>query len=377
MAFDFDPSLNGLWILLAGQSAPRVLVDAARAQGGVWWSARQQLSALFGQIDGLVGQVQASVGGDVGEAFGSRVRGLRSSLAPLLEIAAGQYIGIMNLALSVDSVNKSMLIEINLFLDELAWALASPFTAPLVPSLLAGARVAARELLEDAHWAIRAAARVAGAVGHEALEEALESAAAQLWQVAEGFRHQADKKDLWTSGLGGGIAGGGMHGYHGAANRLKKGAGEGIAGHAGGEMFAEAITPVFMSPLGGGGPLGADVWQGTVNGAFTGGAPAAVHKFHGGHGETGVAAGQIVDPAAGLAGIGAGFGGGDGTGGFGAGNVGTTSSSPGGSGGGPDGSGSGPGGSSGGFGGLTGPGEAPTNAPVPGNGPPTPSNGPP
>ncbi|WP_344960227.1 hypothetical protein [Saccharothrix longispora] len=266
MPVHLDPSNGGnVWaILLAGQKIPEIDSQAAYALASSWVEAARQLQGLDGQLNGLGGHVENAVGGATGRAFRAYVGKFDGVIPKLTTAAQAQSQSLHQLALQVEHTEYSIVIELSFFAQAIAWSMASPFTAPLLPSIITAGRMAMTRLLQRLHWA----ARILAEALQEAVQEVLQDALAQLIQFIERNREQWDAMNTLLSAIGGAVAGGLIGGAHQVIGKLNPKLSENPFVHGGVEGGAEGIVGVGMG-LALGQSLG-DVWTGVVGGAFTG-----------------------------------------------------------------------------------------------------------
>ncbi|MEU7476474.1 protein-glutamine glutaminase family protein [Lentzea sp. NPDC042327] len=271
MSLHFDPSFDWLWVLVAGQQAPKVDVAATRALAQHWLDSGRTLQELADGVAQLVGSVEHAIGGRAGRAFREQVTRVVGQVPRIALIAGAQSSSLLDLALNVEHSVYAMMVEIAFFAASILWALSSPFTAPLVPSFITSARIAVQQISMRLHWAIR----LIGEAVEGGVEEVVQDAIAQLSQVAEGNRHRWDGTSSLISFVAGGAAEGLAGAMHLGAGRWKPRVEDTAAFHG----AAEAVADVVVG-AGAAGVLGGslnDLWAGAVGGAFSG---AAAKKAH-------------------------------------------------------------------------------------------------
>ncbi|TDD33361.1 WXG100-like domain-containing protein, partial [Saccharopolyspora elongata] len=264
MDIEFDPSLDGLWILLVGQKAPRVDVSAVRALAEDWRESAVTLEGMGHSLGSLGVVAERSIGGGAGRAFRNRVDELVAAALQLVGLA-GQLSGaLVDLALDVELTVYAMLIEIISFSLSIAWALASPFTAPLVPSIFTSFRIAASRILGKLHWSLR----LLNDAVMEGVQEVMQGAVAQIIQIIEGNRREWDKQSTLIEFVAGGAAGGVMGGMHMGMRKWMPRVEDSALFHGFTEAAAETVVGAGAAGILGGSMD--DLWTGAVGGAFTG-----------------------------------------------------------------------------------------------------------
>ncbi|TDD34458.1 WXG100-like domain-containing protein, partial [Saccharopolyspora elongata] len=279
---EFDPAFDWLWVLVAGQKAPRVDVAAARALAESWHDSGVTLEELGRSLGSLAAVAERSIGGGAGRAFRNRVDELAAAVPQLVALARQQSAGLLDLALNVELGVYSMMIEIAFFAASIIWALADPFTVPLVPAFITAARIAVTRILEKLHWVVRLLVEAL----QEGVEEVAQGALAQIIQFVEGNRHEWDGQNSLIEFTAGAAAGGLM----GAMFMGMKKLGPRVAGSMLFHGFTEAAAETVVG-AGAAGILGGsmdDLWTGAVGGAFTG----AVDK---GSADAGEKIGELVN----------------------------------------------------------------------------------
>ncbi|MDQ2588078.1 WXG100-like domain-containing protein [Saccharothrix yanglingensis] len=270
MDIHFDPAFDWLWVLVAGQQAPRVDVAATRALAQGWAEGGTTLQGMGNTLVALTTEVERSVGGEVARSFRKYVERLASTVPQLVALARQQSNALLDLALNVELGIYSMMIEIAFFASSIVWALASPFTAPLVPSFVTGARMAVNRIVGQLHRAIR----LVGEALQEGVAEVFQGALAQIAQFIEGHRHVWDGQSTLVEFVAGSAAGGIAGGMHAGAHRYRPD----IQDKAWFHGFTEAVADVAVG-VGAAAILGQgmdDVWAGAVNGGFSGAAGKGV-----------------------------------------------------------------------------------------------------
>ncbi|USX55515.1 hypothetical protein [Lentzea sp. HUAS12] len=142
MSLHFDPSFDWLWVLVAGQQAPKVDVAAARALAQNWLDSGRTLQEMADGVARLVGSVEHAIGGRAGRAFREQVTRVLGQVPRIALITGAQSSSLLDLALNVEHSIYAMMVEIAFFAASILWALSSSFTTPLVPSFITSARIA-------------------------------------------------------------------------------------------------------------------------------------------------------------------------------------------------------------------------------------------
>ncbi|MFD9698146.1 hypothetical protein ACFWV3_03615, partial [Lentzea sp. NPDC059081] len=294
MEIHFDPDLDWLWVLLAGQLAPRVDVAVARELARQWRDSGVSLEQMAATMDVLAGQVEDALGGRLGLVFRLHVRELGAVVPGLAGLAGRQSDALLSLALNVEQSVYSMLIEIVYFANSVVWALSNPFTAPLVPAFITAARVAVAQVVDRLNWAVR----LLVAAVREGVDEVVQGALAQLAQIAEGTRVYWDKVSSLIEFTAGAAAGGLIAGAALGMSRVAPGFAKSVVFGALNEAAAETVVGAGAAGILGG--SFDDLWAGAVNGAFSSSVERGAHD----------AGPKIAAVAAGIAALAAGKGGG-------------------------------------------------------------------
>ncbi|WP_344966086.1 hypothetical protein, partial [Crossiella cryophila] len=249
MTIEFDPKYEPLVILVAGSKVPRVSPNQARALGDAYEVLSGLVRDLGESVRAQIGSVEGAVSERMGKGFRDFIHKLVESL-PQLEKSVHELSGsLRKLALDVEQGTYSMLIEIIFFVNSILWALASPFTAPLVPGFITSARFAIGRIAEKMHWAARLLAEAI----QEGVEEVLQDVAVQLIQFAEGNRNAWDTFSIGMSALGGAVAGGVAGGMHIGMNNWRPGVGNSVLFHGATEAVADIAAGATGAAVGGGG----------------------------------------------------------------------------------------------------------------------------
>ncbi|SER51967.1 protein-glutamine glutaminase family protein [Lentzea albida] len=271
MSLHFDPSFDWLWVLVAGQQAPKVDVAATRALAQNWLDSGRTLQELADGVAQLVGSVEHAIGGRAGRAFREQVTRVLGQVPRIAQITGAQSSSLLDLALNVEHSVYAMMVEIAFFAASILWALSSPFTAPLVPSFITSARIAVQQISMRLHWTIR----LIGEAVEGGVEEVAQDAIAQLSQVAEGNRHRWDGTSSLISFVAGGAAEGLAGGMHLGASRWKPRVEDTAAFHGAAEAVADVVVGAGTAGVLGGSLNG--LWAGAVGGAFSGAAEKKAH----------------------------------------------------------------------------------------------------
>ncbi|WP_434447518.1 protein-glutamine glutaminase family protein [Lentzea sp. E54] len=271
MSLHFDPSFDWLWVLVAGQQAPKVDVAATRALAQNWLDSGRTLQELADGVAQLVGSVEHAIGGRAGRAFREQVTRVLGQVPRIALITGVQSSSLLDLALNVEHSVYAMMVEIAFFAASILWALSSPFTAPLVPSFITSARIAVQQISMRLHWAVR----LIGEAVEGGVEEVVQDAIAQLSQVAEGNRHRWDGTSSLISFVAGGAAEGLAGGMHLGVGRWKPRVEDTAAFHGAAEAVADVVVGAGTAGVLGGSMN--DLWAGAVGGAFSGAAEKKAH----------------------------------------------------------------------------------------------------
>ncbi|MGW6449808.1 toxin glutamine deamidase domain-containing protein [Lentzea sp. NPDC055074] len=265
MDIQFDPTFDWLWILVVGQKAPRVDVAAARDLADTWRQNGVTLQELLYTLDTAAAVIEEAIGGDVGSAFRRNVDQLTVHGPALAALAENQAGSLENLALNVESSNYSMMLEIAFFAASIIWALASPFTAPLVPSFVTGARVAIKEIFDRlGAWVL-----VLRQILEEGASEIAQDALVQITQFIEGNRKSWDEMSTVISGIAGMAAGGLISVAHLTGAKYAPKFENTMLFHGITEGFAEGIVGLGVAGATGGDL--SDAGFGAIGGTFSGG----------------------------------------------------------------------------------------------------------
>ncbi|MEV0056807.1 hypothetical protein AB0H34_40765, partial [Saccharopolyspora shandongensis] len=261
---EFDPAFDWLWVLVAGQKAPRVDVAAARALAESWRDSGVTLEEMGRSLGSLAAVAERSIGGGAGRAFRKRVDELAAAVPQLVALARQQSAALLDLALNVELGVYSMMIEIAFFAASIVWALVSPFTAPLVPAFFTAARIAVARILEKLGWAVRLLVEAL----QEGAQEVAQDALAQIIQIMEGNRHVWDTLSTVVSGIMGGAAGGLMGAMFMGMKKLGPQVADSMFFHGAAEASAEVVVDAAATGILGGSMD--DLGLSAVGGGFTG-----------------------------------------------------------------------------------------------------------
>ncbi|MDT7726530.1 MAG: large repetitive protein [Actinomycetota bacterium] len=279
MSIMVDPSLNWIFLIIAGDNFPQGDEDKLRELAAVWDQAAVDIVNAVSELNALAGHVQENVGGDVGRKFYEYAVELGNNAPVFASTAEKQAYLARDFALNVEHAKYSMLIQIAFTAAEIIWALSNPFTAGLVPGFITAGRFAVQKILSS--FMGRIGAHLAMQAAEEAIQEVAMDALAQIIQFLEGNRHAWNVQSTYMSAAVGGAAGfvGGGLGLIGhkltpdfAATRWGEGANEGL-------------TEIIVG-AGAAGATGGDfdtLWAGGLNGALSG-AASWTPEGHGGNG---------------------------------------------------------------------------------------------
>ncbi|MBB4679864.1 WXG100-like domain-containing protein [Crossiella cryophila] len=271
-----QPPEGILWIfpLLGGDFWPKGDPEALFAEADQWQNLSSQIAAAGGGLPDLVRNVNTNLTGPAGRAFvrwGQKLSGFEGDLGTMV---ANQGESLRQYAVNLENAQYSLIIQTAFTAAEILWAIADPFTAPLVPEILTLGRIAVRETLE--RFLGKAATQAVLAITSEAAEEAFTAFLASAIQKGQGHVDNIDWKSVGLGAAIGGAAGLVGHGVHlgmhkWAPNVAKTWVGAGIT-----EAVTEGLVGLGTMPLGGG---LSGVGLGAASGFFTGAASHGAHNL--------------------------------------------------------------------------------------------------
>jgi hypothetical protein len=268
MSIMVDPSLNWIFLIIAGDNFPQGDEDKLRELAAVWDQAAVDIVNAVSELNALAGHVQENVGGEVGQKFYEYAVNLGNNAPVFASTAEKQAYLARDFALNVEHAKYSMLIQIAFTAAEIIWALSNPFTAGLVPGFITAGRFAVQKILSS--FMGRIGAHLAMQAAEEAIQEVAMDALAQIIQILEGNRHEWNVESTYMAAAVGGAAGvvGG-----GIGLGMKKWT-PNLADTRWGEGINEGITEIIVG-AGAAGATGGDfdtLWAGGLNGALSGAA---------------------------------------------------------------------------------------------------------
>lgn len=280
MSLMVDPSLNWIFYIIAGDAWPQGDEDKLRELAAEWDQVARDIAAAGQGFNQLSQHVTANVGGDVQQNFSDFSRNLSTLGADYVQRARAQAASLREQALNVENAKYGMLISIAVTAAEVLWALTNPFTAPLVPEIMAAGRTAVvtvqRTLVQRLTSLL---ARIAREAAQEAAEEVAEDMLAQFIQIAQGNRHGFDWKSIGQSAALGAVGGAFAHVAGNGLGKIDGKFGTKFSKNVWGEAGNEAATEVVVGLTGAaafGGDLDSLGW-GALNGGLSG---AATHGAH-------------------------------------------------------------------------------------------------
>ncbi|UOZ03260.1 hypothetical protein [Amycolatopsis sp. WQ 127309] len=280
MSLMVDPSLNWIFYIIAGDAWPQGDEDKLRELAAEWDQVARDIAAAGQGFNQLSQHVTANVGGDVQQNFSDFSRNLSTLGADYVQRARAQAASLREQALNVENAKYGMLISIAVTAAEVLWALTNPFTAPLVPEIMAAGRTAVvtvqRTLVQRLTSLL---ARIAREAAQEAAEEVAEDMLAQFIQIAQGNRNGFDWKSIGQSAALGAVGGAFAHVAGNGLGKVDGKFGTKFSKNVWGEAGNEAATEVVVGLTGAaafGGDLDSLGW-GALNGGLSG---AATHGAH-------------------------------------------------------------------------------------------------
>ncbi|HEV7979118.1 hypothetical protein [Amycolatopsis sp.] len=268
MSIMVDPSLNWIFLIIAGDNFPQGDEDKLRELAAVWDQAAVDIVNAVSELNALAGHVQENVGGDVGQKFYEYAVELGNNAPLFASTAEKQAYLARDFALNVEHAKYSMLIQIAFTAAEILWALSNPFTAGLVPGFITAGRFAVQKILSS--FMGRIGAHLVMQAAEEAIQEVAMDALAQIIQFLEGNRHEWNVESTYMAAAVGGAAGavGG-----GIGLGMKKFTPD-FAATRWGDGANEGLTEIIVG-AGAAGATGGDfdtLWAGGLNGALSGAA---------------------------------------------------------------------------------------------------------
>ena len=305
MSLMVDPSLNWIFYIIAGDAWPQGDEDALRELAAELDQVAQRIASAGQGFNQLSQHVTANVGGEVQTNFANFANNLSTMGSTFVARAQQQAASLREQALNIENAKYGMLISIAVTAAEVLWALADPFTAPLVPEIMAVGREVVNEVERTLIQRLTSLlSRIAREAAEEAAEEVAEDMLAQGIQIAQGNRNGFDWNSIKQSAILGGAGGTFAHGAAKGLGKFDNNFGTNFSKNVFGESGIEAATEVVVGGLGavafGGGldSLGWSALNGGLSGAATHGAHRAgeslADKVNGG-GDTGGKGGGLND----------------------------------------------------------------------------------
>lgn len=280
MSLMVDPSLNWIFYIIAGDAWPQGDEDALRELAAEWDDVAQRIASAGQGFNQLSQHVTANVGGDVQTNFIGFANNLSTMGSTFVARAQQQAASLREQALNIENAKYGMLISIAVTAAEVLWALADPFTAPLVPEIMAVGREVVNEVERTLIQRLTSLlSRIAREAAEEAIEEVAEDMLAQGIQIAQGNRNGFDWNSIKQSAILGGAGGAFAHGAGKGLGKFDNKFGTNFSKNVFGESGIEAATEVVVGGLGAvafGGDLDSLGWS-ALNGGLSG---AATHGAH-------------------------------------------------------------------------------------------------
>ncbi|HEU4347165.1 MAG TPA: hypothetical protein VFR35_05190, partial [Actinoplanes sp.] len=180
MSLMVPSELRWIFVILAGDMWPALDEDKLRELARLCEAYAADLNRAADGLDSLVTNVLNGSHGSVGRAFlkygyeldqyGQSFPGTADAMAKTLD----------DYALQGEGAKYSMLIAIAFIAAEILWALSTPFTAGLVPGIVAAGRTAVVRITE--RFFGRVGSILVRAAVEEAAQEVVEAGLAQLIQ---------------------------------------------------------------------------------------------------------------------------------------------------------------------------------------------------
>ena len=268
MSIMVDPSLNWIFLIIAGDNFPQGDEDKLRELAAVWDQAAVDIVNAVSELNALAGHVQENVGGEVGQKFYEYAVELGNNAPLFANTAEKQAYLARDFALNVEHAKYSMLIQIAFTAAEILWALSNPFTAGLVPGFITAGRFAVQKILSS--FMGRIGAHLIMQAAEEAIQEVAMDALAQIIQFLEGNRHEWNVESTYMAAAVGGAAGAVGGGIGLGMNKFTPD----FAATRWGDGANEGLTEIIVG-AGAAGATGGDfdtLWAGGLNGALSGAA---------------------------------------------------------------------------------------------------------